>query len=790
MRWPGWLERAPSLVAETLAEVRDPLAAWLRPGAPAAPDAVASALARALLPKAADEEPPPWLRPDQRLSFRRALAAVRRHGGALLADPVGTGKTYIALAAAAALEPGRPIHVLAPASLRRQWREAAARVGLEARVHSHETLSRGRPPPSRAGAVVIDESHRFRNPATRRYAVLAPWCVGRRGLLVSATPAVNRLEDVAHQLLLLVRDDALAWSGVPSLRSGLGRGGDALAHLIVTGEDRSGLLPSRRDREVRPVEASGSAFACLLEGLEGLRLSRDAQVAALVRGVLLQALASSPAAIAEALARYRALLRHARDAAADGRRLSRDAIRRLAGPEGEQLVLWPLIAGGEEDAPAELDLDDLPLVESISAEARRWSERPDAKIAGLRSALPDAKPTLVFTTATATVRYVRRHLGRNGVAWCTGRSAGIDSAVITRDAVLDWFRRAALPEDQVLPRPRVLVATDVAAEGLDLPLVERVVHYDLPWTAVRLEQRNGRGRRLGARHAEVEVLTFLPPPALEAALRTRTILDLKAALPALLGLGPDPAAPWRQRARIAAAWRDHSPAEGTAWVRGQETGVVAGFRIRGDDGSALEVVLARTAAGWTQEPATIGRLLQAADGIDRTGPANPARLRSALRGLAPRVRSALRTAQGARVMAGQRGPGVTGARRRLIALARHAAERRDSTALALAERGLTMLRRGQTAGEARCAASWASLSEDGLRAALARLPPVPGPPAPVAIEIIGVLLVEEEAARLASPDGGDHHGPLRPRRDPHRFGPAHPRQLSPHAGDPRARADE
>src|ERR1043166_323673 len=73
----------------------------------------------------------------------------------------------------------------------------------------------------------------------RGYATLAPWCVGRRGLLVSATPAVNRLEDVAHQLLLFVRDDALGWSGVASLRRGLAGRGEALAHLIVTGEDRS-----------------------------------------------------------------------------------------------------------------------------------------------------------------------------------------------------------------------------------------------------------------------------------------------------------------------------------------------------------------------------------------------------------------------------------------------------------------------------------------------------------------------------------------------------------------------
>src|SRR5687767_1497984 len=169
---PSWLTRAPSLVAESLVGIRRPLEAWLRAGPPAPPNQVAAALARAMLPPEAPDQPPPWLRADQRLSFRRAVAAIRRHGGALLADGVGTGKTWIGLAVASAIEPARPIYVIAPAGIRSQWHEAAARIGLTIVSHSHETLSRGRPPSDRAGPVIIDESHRFRTPATRRYATL------------------------------------------------------------------------------------------------------------------------------------------------------------------------------------------------------------------------------------------------------------------------------------------------------------------------------------------------------------------------------------------------------------------------------------------------------------------------------------------------------------------------------------------------------------------------------------------------------------------------------------------
>jgi superfamily II DNA or RNA helicase len=90
----------------------------------------------------------------------------------LLADGVGTGKTWVALAVARALDPGRTILVLAPAALLAQWREVAARAGVPIRLHSHETLSRGRLPGREAAVVVVDESHRFRTPlpgATRRW---------------------------------------------------------------------------------------------------------------------------------------------------------------------------------------------------------------------------------------------------------------------------------------------------------------------------------------------------------------------------------------------------------------------------------------------------------------------------------------------------------------------------------------------------------------------------------------------------------------------------------------------
>ncbi len=737
-----WLGGAPVLVAESLTAVRNPLAAWLRPGPVAAPESVAAALARALLPPESDESAPRWLRVDQRLSFRRALAAARRFNGVLLADGVGTGKTWVALAVAAALEPGRPVQVLAPASLLSQWREAAARAGVVIRVHSHETLSRGRLPASAPSVVIVDESHRFRTESTRRYQTIAPWCVGRRGILLSATPAVNRLEDVARQLLLFVRDSALDWSGVPSLLEALrDRAPDSLAHLVVTGEDRSRSLPARISKEVMSTERPESPFWDIYRGITGLKLSENPVVGSLIRVVLYQALASSPAAAAAALSRYRGLLCSARDAQATGQLVSRNAIRRMVGADTDQLVMWPLVAEGT--TIPELVVSDLHAVEALVEAAQAWTAGADAKLAALDALTADGTPTLVFATHIATVRHLRARLPRTRIAWCTGSEAGLDRNTLPRDTVLDWFRKRELATDRVQTRPILLIATDVAAEGLDLPLVGRVIHYDLPWTAVRLDQRSGRAFRLGSTAAQVEVIRIRPPPELDAALGREAIIDAKAALPGMLGLGTEAAAPWRLRATVAADWAGVEKIEGTALVAGPRA-VVAGFRIVQGGGPPRDIVVSKTGKDWTEDASAIAQLLDRARGVRCTWEPDAAQVRSAIRSLSGLVRSTLRATHGAELAGAVRSAPVHTAMRRLMALARHAARTRSAERMGRLATGVEFLRRGHTAGEARIVESWALLPEPQLFAQLGRLPIEGVPRLAAGVELIGLLLMEPE----------------------------------------------
>jgi ATP-dependent RNA helicase DeaD len=68
-----------------------------------------------------------------------------------------------------------------------------------------------------------------------------------------------------------------------------------------------------------------------------------------------------------------------------------------------------------------------------------------------------------------------------------------------RDRVINSFRKGL---------KRILIATDVAARGLDIPLIQHVINYDLPQVAEDYVHRIGRTARAGT---EGSALTFLTP---------------------------------------------------------------------------------------------------------------------------------------------------------------------------------------------------------------------------------------------------------------------------------------
>ncbi len=714
---------SPRILSEQLAPLDSPLAVLLRPGGSADPAAVAARAARALLDlqEVAPQAWPAWLAPHQIPAAQRLHAIVAHHGGALLADAVGLGKSYIALAVALARR--EPFALVVPAVLVPQWRALLARHGADACIVTHESLSRPSDRPAIRLTVrlfVVDEAHRFRNPATNRYRALARLVVGARVLLVTATPVHNRLADLFHLFRLFLRDDALTALGLPSLkRAARGETGDeilvATAPRLVVARSRARVrggyaagsvavaFPVRAPGEViRAGTAPDAELARLAAAVARLRSCGPA--AALCRLTLLRRLASSGPAFRRSLAGYEAFLEIAREAARTGRALTRHEFARLF-PRDEvddlQLVLLPLVLPPGETS---LAVDDRALL----AELREWSAlAADPKADALEALLATREgKTIVFCDAVATVRYLLRRLAnRRRVAAVAGETGWFGGERARRGEVL----RAFAPRAQGSADPPsalatdVLIATDLLSEGLNLQDADRVVHYDLPWSPARLAQRVGRIDRLGSHHARIETVTFLPAAPIAGALALERRLSTKGRLQRAAGAaqlesvggGADSggALDWCDRLHALAGPAAPAPAGSVAVVEGDAPLVVLVVRIA----ELTEAIIVGT-HGARADPDAAARALARAASVAPRGDGRRT-LERAIDCAAPLVRARVAAVQEARWRAADRDRLA----RRLIpwvlAAARRAAKRGDGTAVAELDGLVTRLTCGMTAGE-------------------------------------------------------------------------------------------
>ena len=720
----------PTIVAEALAPVVDPLVPWLRPGPLAPAHEVADALAASAAPAPAADPAPPFLRPEQRAAFATLLTILRRQRGAMLADATGTGKTFVALAIATALAPERTAAIV-PATLRDQWKRRSSALGIPLQILTHEEVSRGLVPPRTTRLVVVDESHRFRNPKTRRYRTLARWLGGRLLLLVTASPVVNQVRELTDQLRLGVRDDALRAAGIPSLAS-LGRSGGghpALAELIVCRRSPEEGLPQVA-RSVAPWGEEGAGEPDWAAMIARLRLSQHGPTAELIRVILWSAALSSPAALYAATRRYARLLDQAHDAARAGQRLTRTELRRFTGPTGGQLVLWELFPSAEE--AVDLALGDRERMEQLSAAVARRLTEPEPKLETLRRTVADGRRSLVFTTFIETVRYLRNALP--GVAWCTGEAAGVGHLRAERGSVLSAFG-----PDAVARGPTVLVASDIVAEGLDLQGTERVVHYDLPWTPMRLRQREGRIARLGSRFGEVCVTRLQGPGWLERRARRAARIAIKAGIDARIGLGEDAHWLWRWRHELGLDAARDAASGASSVVAGPRSELLVGLTLGGRDGRvASHLGLIQGDGSWSDE----ARAVTAAIGAARTG------ARATVSGAEwerwtdlalPHARRILRDAMDRRWSAAALTPAARTLLSRLRIEARAAARSRDLKALGALERGIAFVTRGHTAGEEMLIEELIRANRAALMAELARMPAEADEGTP-ALRITGMIL--------------------------------------------------
>lgn len=111
---------------------------------------------------------------------------------------------------------------------------------------------------------------------------------------------------------------------------------------------------------------------------------------------------------------------------------------------------------------------------------------------------------IVFTEYVHTVRYLERILEEEGMKDAVQSIVGGMPSKDREDI------HQAFQSSPKLNPVRILLATDAASEGADFQRYCRnIIHYEIPWNPVRLEQRNGRIDRHGQRAPEVFVHHFV-----------------------------------------------------------------------------------------------------------------------------------------------------------------------------------------------------------------------------------------------------------------------------------------
>ncbi|UGQ46653.1 SNF2-related protein [Massilia endophytica] len=146
---------------------------------------------------------------------------------------------------------------------------------------------------------------------------------------------------------------------------------------------------------------------------------------------------------------------------------------------------------------------------------------------GKMTELRAPRKAIIFTESKRTQEYLHRFLSANGHAGklvlFSGTNTHEDSTAIyqrwleqykgtdrvtgspqvdRRTALIDHFRK----DDG--KGAEIMIATEAAAEGVNLQFCALIINYDLPWNPQRVEQRIGRCHRYGQRF-DVVVINFL-----------------------------------------------------------------------------------------------------------------------------------------------------------------------------------------------------------------------------------------------------------------------------------------
>jgi superfamily II DNA or RNA helicase len=329
-------------------------------------------------------------------------------------------------------------------------------------------------------AVVIDESHNLSNAATLNNRLARVLARNAEALiLASATPHNGRADSFAELLRLLdpsavPADGRLDREEVQRLVIRRHRHSPEVAQVVgadwAERQEPNNVLVPATDTENAVARELEETW--LWPGRGGSPYS--GQNASLFPWTLAKAFLSSPAALKETIDGR--LGRLGQDDRAD---VERRALRQLAALNDKT-----------RQQPAKYQR----LVEHL-------------KHIGVRHASPVR--AVVFAERLETLRWLHRSLP-------TDLGLPVDAVALMHGGLADDEQQSVVEAFKQEQAPvRVLVTGDVASEGVNLHAqCHDLIHYDIPWSLIRIEQRNGRIDRYGQKHSP-RITALLLDPASE-----------------------------------------------------------------------------------------------------------------------------------------------------------------------------------------------------------------------------------------------------------------------------------
>ena len=134
-----------------------------------------------------------------------------------------------------------------------------------------------------------------------------------------------------------------------------------------------------------------------------------------------------------------------------------------------------------------------------------------------------ARKAIIFTESCRTQEYLRDYLNTHGFQGKLVTFSGTNTDPQATKIYQQWLnneanrdkvtgsapvdRRTALI-DYFRDQAEIMIATEAAAEGVNLQFCSLIINYDLPWNPQRIEQRIGRCHRYGQKH-DVVVINFV-----------------------------------------------------------------------------------------------------------------------------------------------------------------------------------------------------------------------------------------------------------------------------------------